>query len=144
MFRNIHWSNPNETTLVIPHMTKGILEVQLEFLEHFYFCLVVLLIVIVSGVSWRSRRSTWRRIQRLEDSDEPGKQPFDHDEPFLIIIAFLSVIVECMATLLGCLRCIPHWHLHYHDSILVQSCVGGLWKHAIVVGYEKWVRVMHE
>ena len=24
----------------------------------------------------------------FEDSDEPGKQPFDHDEPFYIMIAF--------------------------------------------------------
>ena len=53
-------------------------KVQLAFLEHFYFCLVVLLIVIVSAFSWRSRRSTWRRTRRLEGYDEPGKQPFDH------------------------------------------------------------------
>ena len=63
-------------------------KVNFIFLEHFYFCLVVLLIVIVSGVSWRSRRSTWRRTRRFQDSDEPGKQPFDHDEPFYIIKAF--------------------------------------------------------
>jgi hypothetical protein len=40
---------------------------QLLFLEHFYFCLVVVLIVIVSDVSWRRKRSTWRRTGRFQD-----------------------------------------------------------------------------
>ena len=75
------------------------------FLEHFYFFLVVLLIVIVSDVSCRSRRSTWRRTRRSQDSDEPGKQPFDHDEPFYIVIAFSLLHwvhdIPWMATLLG-------------------------------------------
>ena len=63
-------------------------KVQLLFLEHFYSCLVVLLIVIVFDISWRTRRSIWKRTRRFQDSDEPGKRPFDHDEPFYIIIAF--------------------------------------------------------
>jgi hypothetical protein len=63
-------------------------KVQLTFLEHFYFCLVVLLIVIVSDVSWRIRRSTRRWTRRIEDIAEPGKQPFDHDTPLLFIGIF--------------------------------------------------------
>ena len=65
----------------------------------------MLLTIIVSKVSWRSRRNTWRRTRRFEDSNEPGKQPFDHDEPFYIIIAFLLLHwahdIPWMATLLG-------------------------------------------
>ena len=98
-------------------------KVQLLFLEHFYFCLLVLLIVIVSGVSWQSRRSTWRRTRRFQDSDEPGKQPFDHEEPFYIIIAFSLLHwvhdIPWVATLLGFPHCIPVDTCIVHDSILV-------------------------
>ena len=59
-------------------------KVQLLFLEHFYFCLVVLLIMIVSVVSWRNKQSTWRWTRRFEDSEGQGKQPFDHDTPLFL------------------------------------------------------------
>ena len=96
-----HWNHFGHS----PYDQRYPRKVQLVFLEHFYFCLVVLLIVNVSGVSWRSRQSTWRRTRRFQDSDEPGKQPFDHDEPFYIIIAFSLLHwvhdIPWVATLVG-------------------------------------------
>ena len=93
-------------------------KVNFIFLEHFYSCLVVLLIVIVSDISWRSRRSIWRRTRRFEDFVEPGKQPLDHVYETLsmhVMLHFINIASESwrdgnhfggLPSLLSC------WYLH--------------------------------
>ena len=113
-------------------------KVKFIFLEHFYFCPVVFLIVIVSGVSWRSRRR--RKTRRLEDSDEPGKHPFDHVEPFYIMRTF-SLFHRVhdgpwMATLLGLPLLHTRWYLH---CSWLYPCLELCWW-IVEICYSTWLR----
>ena len=96
-----HWNVPNY--LLIQHLWNhlGYLsydqryprKVQLLFLEHFYFCFVVLLIMIVSIVSSRNKRSTWRWTTRFEDSEGQGKQPFDHVRETFLCMSYSTILL---------------------------------------------------
>src|SRR3954470_10060873 len=92
MFRNNHGSNSNETTMVIFHITRGVLESQLHIFRALLFpallcCLLWLLSTIVDEVDEMLGVGP-EIFEDLEDFVKTGKQPFDHDEPFFIIIAF--------------------------------------------------------
>ena len=82
-------------------------KVQLLFLEHFHFCFVVLLIMIVSIVSWRNKRSTRSWTRRFEDSEGQGKQPFDHVRETFLCMSHSTLLsmhrnhVEEVTTLVG-------------------------------------------
>ena len=93
-------------------------KVQLIFLEHFYFCLVVLLIMIVSHVSWRSRRSTWRRTRRLEDSKEQASSPLTMSMKPSLCVSYSSLLLlhrnhdEMVEHICWLPLLLPHWYLH--------------------------------
>ena len=93
--------------------------------------------------SWRSRRNacSWTRdIWRLEDSDEPGKQPFDHVEPFYITRTF-SLFHRVhdgswMATLLGLPLLHTRWYLH---CSWLYPCLELCWW-IVEICYSTWLR----
>ena len=98
--------------------------------------------MIVSDVSWRSRWSTWRGTRRLEDSEEPGKQPFDHVEPFYIMKTF-SLFHQVhdgswMATLLGLPALHTRWYLH---CSWLYPCLEWCWW-IVEIRYSSWLRKM--
>ena len=86
MFKNNHWPNSNETTLVIFHITRDVLEKSNQyfcstFIYALLCCLLWLLSTIVDEVDEMLGVGP-EIFEDLEDFVKTGKQPFDHDEPF--------------------------------------------------------------